>query len=821
MNRLPQAAIAAILLLGDLGAKPVRGESDKFQSAIEPLSAGVPEVAAARLESFLKSNPPTEVKRAARRKLGESLIASRRFEEALEIVDDSDLRGTSAAKFLRAQALAGLERWAEALPLYQEIAAQADAESRSEARFGAAEALRALDRPDEALQLFATLFSDPKSRMRARLLSIELLLDKGDLAAASHLLDQTGGRSAVERKQRRFLRGRLEAQSNHRDKAMEIFESIVRKPEGASHAVMIAALFAIADTAQAQKTPEMGDDFLEDFIEHHPEDPALPAVLAKLDQLYSAERKPSRRELGHWANDSVQPRRNFARWYLARMDLRAGRRDNALQILGQLAADPGSDPRLAGALLELAQLQMQDHRIDEAVATLEAARGMHPPPVVLGRIDFQIGKARYQAGRFDAAADSFEKVARAVPEENGAALFNAALTSLRLGNKARFLTNANEFAERSMDKENRAELALQKGLVEAAQGDKQAADSLRAFVRDFPRSKKISEAFVALAELAFHASPPRLDEARANLNRVADAAPTESATERADYLEIWLADEANGGADGKVIELASAFLTKHSTSALVPEVRMKLGEAAYRRQDFANAQTQFEILARENADSTVTEKALFFAAESAMRSMGAHSLDRALMLFDEVVKWGGELRWPARNEQAIIERKLGKPEQAITLYDEVLKGEAKAAEKREALCGQGDIFLETAAANPEDYARAAELFDQLAAPADAPPHWRNQALFKKGMCQEKLGDRTAALQTFYSVVESALAPGGMREFFWFYKAGFNGARLLEDDAKWESAAAIYQKLASAGGARSEEAAARLSRLRLEHFLWEQ
>jgi hypothetical protein len=42
---------------------------------------------------------------------------------------------------------------------------------------------------------------------------------------------------------------------------------------------------------------------------------------------------------------------------------------------------------------------------------------------------------------------------------------------------------------------------------------------------------------------------------------------------------------------------------------------------------------------------------------------------------------------------------------------------------------------------------------------------------------------------------------------------------LEDDSKWESAAAVYEKLAAAGGSRSEEAMARLKRLRLEHFLW--
>ena len=80
---------------------------------------------------------------------------------------------------------------------------------------------------------------------------------------------------------------------------------------------------------------------------------------------------------------------------------------------------------------------------------------------------------------------------------------------------------------------------------------------------------------------------------------------------------------------------------------------------------------------------------------------------------------------------------------------------------------------------------------------------------------------TNALATFYKIIEDEGRPDRQREFFWYYKAGFNAARLLEEDSKWQPAAVVYQKLASAGGARSDEAKSRLSRLRLEHFLWEQ
>ena len=117
------------------------------------------------------------------------------------------------------------------------------------------------------------------------------------------------------------------------------------------------------------------------------------------------------------------------------------------------------------------------------------------------------------------------------------------------------------------------------------------------------------------------------------------------------------------------------------------------------------------------------------------------------------------------------------------------------------------------------YQRAIEIYDQLVSDQDAPIHWRNQALFKKALCLEKKGDRASALATFYKVLEDEARPDRRREVFWYYKAGFNAARLLEDDSKWESAAAIYEKLAAAGGSRSEEAKARLNHLRLEHFLW--
>src|SRR5207248_3330643 len=96
--------------------------------------------------------------------------------------------------------------------------------------------------------------------------------------------------------------------------------------------------------------------------------------------------------------------------------------------------------------------------------------------------------------------------------------------------------------------------------------------------------------------------------------------------------------------------------------------------------------------------------------------------------------------------------------------------------------------------------------------------WTGKFRWLRGM-DRKESDRDGALASFYRILEFNPSPDRPPEFFWFYKAGFNAARLLEEQQKWEAAAAIYEKLVAANGPRSEEANARLGQLRLEHFLW--
>ena len=792
--------------------------SAELAEATSPLAEGVPEVAVARLETLLNKNLPDPEWRAVAEKLAEAHVGAKQEEAALVLLADPRLRELPWAKFWRAQAFASLGRWADALPLYQQLEANETSSFRNAATFGAAEMLRALGRPDEALTKLSILTRDKEWATRAQLRLAKLCIDKGDATNARRVLDDMRPESFGEQNERRFLDGRLELILQHPEKAMSLFEELLKTPENVPHATLIGALFGMVDAHAQLKAPDAGADLIEEFINRYSADPDLSGLFARLDELYRAQRKPSRSELEKWVRNPEQPRRTFARWYLARLEIRAGRRDRARQLFRDVRRTDAKPPEVIPALLDFAQFEAEDGRFDEAIAILDDARLLHPDPFLVDRINLLAAKTQYLAKRFEVATAGFEQIAHSNSPSAKVALLNASAGWLQLGDHERFVANYNELQQQGVDEESRATLRLEEALMQASKGDNQAAKALQQFIRDFPKNPRLSEAWVSLAELAFHSSPPRIDEARTNLARAADSKPTAAATERADYLMIWIEDSA-GGDEAKVVELAKRFLGQYGASQFAPEVRMKLAEIYYRRQDFANAQTQFEILAQENPDNPMGENALFFAAESAMSSMGERSLDRAIVLFDQVVRLNGALRWPARNEQAVIERKLGKPQDALVLYDEVLKSDAGPSEKREALCGKGDIFFELAGSHPENYQRALEIYEQLASDKNTPIHWRNQALFKKALCLEKKNDRPGALATFYKALEDEARPDRRSELFWYYKAGFNAARLLEDDSKWESAVAVYEKLAAAGGSRSEEAKARLNRLRLEHFLW--
>ncbi len=462
-------ALAGLLVLS-LGQALSAQENVALQAAIAPLRDGVPEVAVERLQNFLKQNPPAADRANARLKLAEALTRAGRLDEALKIFTDPGLTKNAEATFWQAQALAGLDRWPAALPLYAQVAADGKSAFRSEAAFGQAEALRALGRKDEAVRVLQSLESSPPWTTRAKLGQAQLLLERGNLNAADRLLRETKPQLATERSERRFLLGRLSLAQGHSAKAIETLNVLLKNPEGVSHRLLVATLFVLADAHVQEKTPESGDDALEDFIDHHPNDSALPSVFARLDELYRMERKPSTNELERWLRDPAQPRQALAQWYLARSRLRAGDQESAIELLTHLRESGVRSVSLGEANLELARLHLARRQWDEAIKAAEAARVLNPAPAFLRQVDWLIAEANYRSGKLEQSARTFEELAERSPALSGDALFNAALAWLRLERATEFASDYRKISNDPAKKGVQGDLLLEEGSVQAAQG---------------------------------------------------------------------------------------------------------------------------------------------------------------------------------------------------------------------------------------------------------------------------------------------------------------------------------------------------------------
>src|SRR5215471_15876868 len=409
MTRIRQLGL--ICLTGVLTQVARADFSAEIAQASTPLSEGAPEVAVVRLQSLLNKNLREPQWRAVAEKLAEAQVAANEPEATLVLLADARLRDLPWAKFWRAQALASLHRWADALPLYEQLSDDISPFQRA-AVFGAGDTLRALGKRQEALSKFILLAGDKEWGTRAQLRAAELYIELGNAAEARRLLEQLQPVSVAERRERRVLRGRLELISNRPERAIGMFQAILRRPEATPHPILLAALFGIAEAHLQLKTPETGDDVLERFIDRNYADPDLPLIFAKLDELYRAEHKPSRNELEKWVRRPEQPRRTFARWYLARMEIRAGRRDRARQLFTDLRHTEIKSQSIAPALFEFAEFEIDEGRFDDAIAILDDARLLRPDPVSLTRIDFLSAHAQYRARRFDAATAAFEQIAQ-------------------------------------------------------------------------------------------------------------------------------------------------------------------------------------------------------------------------------------------------------------------------------------------------------------------------------------------------------------------------------------------------------------------------
>jgi len=789
----------------------VAAEPTPLDAARAALAENLPQIALQKLAGA-PATPETARLRA------EAQLAAGQADAALSTLAPLLAGGDSEIALLHAHALARRGRWSEARAAYTRLASQAGAPLS--AQLGLAESCQAVGDTTAAIAILERIAAsdDAPASVRLRLAGLHVEVRQG--ARARKLLATTELVEPGDRLWARYVEGRLLLLEDQAAAARNIFTEILNAKTDLTENLFVAASLGAIDAKIALQGNEAGDKELETFIWRNPDSAWLELVFTRLDQVYAAEKSPQESELQKWAKKPQQRRAALAQFYVGRMQVREKKWDKALVSLDTFVRSfPGHQFAPFAQLLR-ADVFIEKGELDSAVRALEAAARIAGRNEALrGEIELRTGLVQLRQQEFVLAAQSFRSAAERSAATSKVALYDAALAWLNQGNYQRFTEEYVRLSERGTTGELRGNLLLEEGLVRARVGDPAAREMLRRFVDQFPSHPRVGEARLADAELSFAAH--RLTETSQLLKVANEKAMPAATDDHTAYLAIFLADEKKPRDEAEVIRLAKNYLRDRPKSALLAEVRMKLGQVYFRQPDYPNAETQFATLAQETPQSAYAETALFLAGQAAMRTINTGSTERALGYFDKVVERSGALKFHAREQQAIIQSKLGKETEAIALYDLILtaKPPADVELRAAALLGKGSTLASLARKDPKQLEAAVAVFGELAALEEASPSRRYQALYEKGRALDQLGKKTEAIASYNDALDRNLTTA-VREFFWFYKSGFEAARHYEQQSAWPSAIAIYEKMAKIEGPRAAEAQTRAKQLRVEHFVWD-
>ncbi len=539
-----------------------------------------------------------------------------------------------------------------------------------------------------------------------------------------------------------------------------------------------------------------------------------------------------------WAADTTRPeRQGYALFFIAQQLHRVGKDAYAIGFLETIIQLKPHHPRVGDAI----RLAMQIHgaqRCDpRAIQLAEVWRhdfGGGGESVV----DFLLGMIRFTRGEYREALSLFAKAADLESDltRRRRALYNASLCAIKAGEKMVLSSLLTQLAQAGAggapggkgaaktNGETAADVQLDRALQLASQMDPAAGEQLVAFIRQHPEHSRWPEAQVALAEFSLLDVPPRIKPATEALTAARKAKHDIALQERIDYVTIWLNDAMQDLA--AVARSGLAFIEAWPRSARIDEVRMKAGEAFYRLENFVYARAQFELLVKNNRESPYADTALFFAGKSAMAVPTPEGRNAAITIWDELAQRGGPLAIAARQEQAIAKRLQGNDGEALKLMDDLLQDPLVLGDRRYGIqCDKAELLKSMGKGNPRRYDEAVVLLRGMLQDKTLPYLWSSRIGVLLAAALEEQGHKAEALEACYDVVNSGSGflsqPANPSEYLWFYRAGFHAVDLLKDGQQWEAAAKMAEKLAQSSGDRAKAAENVATRIRLEHFLWDE
>ena len=798
---------AALLLLVSTSAtwsSPMVVE--KAESALRD---GFPQAAIAPLQDALRKAPASE-KNTLGLLLSRAQLAAGRPTDALKTLDGECDRGSEEEVLLRAAAFAAQGSLDDAAKLVEPLSGKNRAASLLLARIlqeqgKLRDASLLMNPPDGSLP------DDPDT---LRLL-IDLQLSNGEFDDAAKTINAALQQKQLPQTELDVAIGRLRLAEARPSDAAEAFRQVLAT-DNLSAPVRDNARLGLARALIMLGVETRAREILREAIAESPDAVAMPDMMSAWISMEKKAGADPSGNLRAWSTEKSGRRALEARLQLARLDIDQKRAETAASSMSELLDEPSLSPaNVLRSRLLLAEALIAGGKANEAITMLEALQSDTSGVTPNYRLADLRGRAMAATGAY---RKSYEAFAAAVelsrsPEEKTAAATNCFLTALGV--------NDLPLARDSYDQLRRTdptnpELVRWSFLLSSAEAREGQLTGLEDLSRRTPASEYSFLAKLALAE--WRLARGETTEARQILDTTRPEADSEERAASLAAVEIFAADNSGSRSREDLIRDCREFLDKYPQTPEAVDIAFKLGELHSRTGDHAAAEAILVKLAQSISDPESAALAKFLAAQSAARSMSTEGSGRALAWFDEIAQGNTSIRHRARFEQASLLLRDRRYEDSITLYDRILSANPPGEVRLAALMEKGDTLLAVAQDKPEKLAEATAIYASLASDAEASADWRDQAACKQAAGLARAGQTEAALAIYREILTRP--PGTAADHFWFYKAGLEAARILEQQSDWPAAIAVYDQMASTEGPQRDDILQRARRLRLEHFIWE-
>lgn len=777
--------------------------TDAKSQAEEALRNGVPQTAIAPLKEALRKGQGD--RSALSHLLARLHLAAGQPEEALKTLESSGGAGNTEWKMLRGAALAaqgGTDSAAEVLePLARDNTEAALLLARIRAEQGDDKAAVAL--------LEGVSLPEISNAPAARLL-LDLRLSSNQPAEAAQLLQSLEQRQLLPPAEVMTARGRLLLLEKQPAEAASAFEAALALT-GIAPQVRDNARLGLSRAAQALGDKEKARGILREALGAGTTPAALRQTMEEWIALENTAGADPSGDLRSWSADTQSARGIEAALQLAQIDLETKGTEAASKSLQELLAREDLEPsQKRRAELLAIEAKIAAGEASEALGMLDALGDAADYRVAMLR-----GRALAASGAHRQAQETFAlAVANGTNEgEKSAAAANRFITSLATADLGLARAAWDALREAAPEHPRLLEWSF---LMAAAEAQRGQIDSLNALSRRAPAADYAFQAKLALAEWRLARK-----EAEAAARILKTASPDADSPTRAAALaaaELFTADNAGSKSRSELVAAGEAFLAQHADAPEAADVAFKVAELHSRGGDHAAAETILAGLAEKLPDEESAALAKFLAAQAAARSMSEPAADRALVWFNEIAQGQSSFRHRARFEQASLLLRRKNFADALALHDAVLAADPPAEVRHAARMERADILFAMAATDPGKLGEAAAAYASISEDKDAPADWRDQAACKRAAALARRGETEKALAIYREILDRSPQQGA--DQFWFFKAGMDAARLLEEQRDWAAAVAVYDRLASASGAQREDLEQRARRLRLEHFIWE-